>query len=77
MAAVTVNRRTTNVSGAKKHKTFNIDGDNTNTLATRLRRIDFVGFGTTTITGVTLSGGTITFAASGAFTGIDILAIGI
>lgn len=77
MAAVTVNRRTTNISGGKRHKTFNIDGDNTNTLNTRLRRIDFVGFDTTTITGVTLTGGSIEFAASGAFTGIDVLVIGI
>lgn len=76
MASVTINSRRTNVTGAKKHRTFNIDGDNTNTLATRLRKIDFVGFDTTTITGVTISGGTITFAASGAFTGVDVLAIG-
>lgn len=72
---VTINRRRTNVAGAKKHKTFNVTGDNAYTLHTRLRHIDFVGYDTSVITAVATSAGIITFTASGAFTA-DILAIG-
>lgn len=81
MPAVTVVKRKTNVAGGKKHKTYRVSGNSGDTLNTRMRSVDFVGFDDTTITLAAPSGSpgaiTITFTTGGgAFTNVDILVVG-
>lgn len=81
-AAVTVVRRRTSYFTDKKDRTFTITGDNTNTLDTRMRKIEQVSIGpgtnAPTVAAESVVGGyiTLTFTSAGAFTAIKIRVVG-
>lgn len=82
MAAVTVNRRRTVVAGNRKLKIFDITGNNTNTLDTRLKRVETAAFTPTTNTPTAAAESTVngyitlTFTSGGAYTNQKLVVIG-
>ena len=82
MAAVTVVKRRTAISGNRKHKTFTITGGSGDTLDTRLKTIEAAavmgGTNSPTILAESTVNGyqTLTFTSGGAFTAIKIIVIG-
>ena len=78
MAEVTINKRYYNVVGSRRSNLYNIDGDTGKTLTTGLQQIQQVNVSpvATNPPTVSVSGGVVTFASSGAFTGVEVEVIG-
>jgi hypothetical protein len=78
MAEVTINKKYYNVIGSRRQNLYNIDGDTGKTLTTGLQQIQQVNIQpvATNPPTASVSGGVITFASSGAFTGVPVEVIG-